>query len=80
VELIFFILGKVQLNFIDEWKKEEKANMLCLFWKSNCALSFKGPFGAHDMIEIGYDMKLDKDKKWYKHDNIYPITCLMHTW
>jgi len=23
----------------------------------------KGPFGAHDMIEIGYDMKLDKDRK-----------------
>ena len=24
---------------------------------------YKGPFGAHDMIEIGYDMKLDKDRK-----------------
>jgi len=27
-----------------------------------------GPFGAHDMIEIEYDMKLDKDRKWYRHD------------
>jgi len=25
--------------------------------------NYKGPFGAHDMIEIGYDMKLDKDRK-----------------
>ena len=22
----------------------------------------------HDMIEIWYDMKMDKDRKWYRHD------------
>jgi len=51
----------------------------CAQWEP-VSLYNKGPFGAHDMIEIGYDMKLDKDRKWYKHDNIYPITCLVHTW
>jgi len=32
--------------------------MLTKYYKNN-----KGSFGAHDMIEIGYDMKLDKDRK-----------------
>jgi len=31
-------------------------------------LTIKGLFGAHDMIEIGYDMNLDNDRKWYRHD------------
>ena len=26
-------------------------------------LDLTGPFGAHDRIEIRYDMKLDKDRK-----------------
>ena len=30
--------------------------------------TYLSPFGAHDMIEIGYDMKMDKDRKWYRHD------------
>ena len=29
---------------------------------------FKSLFGAHDMIEIGYDMKMDNDRKWYRQD------------
>ena len=28
----------------------------------------KSLFGVHDMIEIGYDMKMDKDEKLYRQD------------
>jgi len=42
---------------------------LCLLKKMSAEyaeaknVAIKGPFDAHDMIEIGYDMKLDKDRK-----------------
>jgi len=34
-----------------------------MIYLSNIAINLEGSFGAHDMIEIGYDMKLDKDRK-----------------
>jgi len=30
--------------------------------------AYLGPFGSQDRIEIEYDIKLDKDRKWYRQN------------
>jgi len=49
--------------------KFERSRIITLICEHICTFDgsvpkyHKGPFGAHDMIEIVYDMKLDKDRK-----------------
>ena len=50
---------KITIKFLPKNKLTQLNNVcVCVYMCDT-----KSPFDAHDMIEIGYDMKMDKDRK-----------------